>query len=78
MNNKYNSWCKWHPLKTVMLGRSYYPEFYRDIQNPKVKDCLITPHIAWATISSRQRLLETVTANIKSFIDANPKNIVNF
>jgi len=41
MNNKYNSWCKWHPLKTVMLGRSYYPEFYRDIQNPKVKDCLI-------------------------------------
>lgn len=41
MNNEYNSWCKWHPLKTVMLGRSYYPEFYRDIQNPKVKDCLI-------------------------------------
>jgi len=41
MNNKYNSWCKWHPLKTVMLGRSYYPEYYRDIQNPKIKDCLI-------------------------------------
>ncbi len=38
---KYNSWCKWHPLKTVMLGRSYYPEFYRDIKNVKVKDCLI-------------------------------------
>lgn len=41
MNNKYKSWCKWHPLKTVMLGRSYYPEFYRDIKNPKVKDCLV-------------------------------------
>ena len=41
MNNEYNSWCKWHPLKTVMLGRSYYPEFYRDIKNPKVKDCLV-------------------------------------
>tara|TARA_B100000809_G_C15076366_1_gene507968 strand:- start:50 stop:1018 length:969 start_codon:yes stop_codon:yes gene_type:complete len=24
-----------------MLGRSYYPEFYRDIKNSKVKDCLI-------------------------------------
>ena len=41
MNNKYNSWCKWHPLKTVMLGRSFYPEFYRDIKNAKVKDCLV-------------------------------------
>lgn len=41
MNNEYNSWCKWHPLKTVMLGRAYYPEFYRDIKNSKVKDCLV-------------------------------------
>jgi len=39
--NKYNSWCKWHPLKTVMLGRSYYPEYYRDIKNAKIKDCLV-------------------------------------
>jgi len=41
MNNKYNSWCKWHPLKTIMLGRSYYPEYYRDIGNPRIKDCLV-------------------------------------
>ena len=41
MNNEYKSWCKWHPLKTVMLGKSYYPEFYRDIKNAKVKDCLV-------------------------------------
>lgn len=39
--NKYNSWCKWHPLKTVMLGRSFYPEYYRDVKNLKVKDCLL-------------------------------------
>ena len=41
MNNQYKSWCKWHPLKTIMIGRSYYPEYYRDIKNPKIKDCLI-------------------------------------
>jgi len=41
MNNEYNSWCKWHPLKTVMLGKAHYPEFYRDIKNVKVKDCLV-------------------------------------
>jgi len=39
--DQYNSWCKWHPLKTVLLGRSYHPNFYRDIKNPKIRDCLI-------------------------------------
>ena len=41
------------------------------------KNCYITPHIAWATISARQRLLGIVTANIKSFIDGKAQNIVN-
>jgi len=40
MNNQYNSWCKWHPLKTVMLGKSYAPGFFEDIKNPKIRDCL--------------------------------------
>jgi hypothetical protein len=39
--NEYKSWCKWHPLKTVMLGRSYYPEYFRDVKNSKIQDCLI-------------------------------------
>jgi glycerate dehydrogenase len=41
------------------------------------KNCYITPHIAWATISSRQRLMDTVINNIRSFIDGQPQNIVN-
>jgi len=36
----YNSWCKWHPLKAVMLGRSYHPNFYRDIKNSNIRECL--------------------------------------
>ena len=35
---KYNA--PWHPLKTVCLGRSYSPEFYRDIKNTQIKDIL--------------------------------------
>lgn len=43
----------------------------------KARNCFITPHIAWATTSSRQRLMEIVTKNIQTFIDGNPQNIVN-
>ncbi|MBN2410440.1 D-2-hydroxyacid dehydrogenase [candidate division KSB1 bacterium] len=40
-------------------------------------NCFITPHIAWATRSARQRLMDTVIANIKSFQQNKPQNIVN-
>jgi len=35
------------------------------------KNCIITPHIAWASIESRQRLIKSVAENIRSFIDDN-------
>lgn len=41
------------------------------------KNCVITPHIAWATAESRSRLLEIVSANIRSFQQGNSLNIVN-
>ncbi len=41
------------------------------------KNCVITPHQAWASIESRKRLLEGVIHNITSFIEGNPVNIVN-
>lgn len=40
-------------------------------------NCVITPHIAWATFEARTRLLQMATENLKSFIDGNPKNIVS-
>lgn len=40
------------------------------------KNCIITPHISWATKEARERLLHTAIDNIKSFIDGNPKNHV--
>ena len=41
------------------------------------KNCVITPHIAWATRASRQRLLEVAVANIKMFYRGKPINVVN-
>jgi glycerate dehydrogenase len=41
-------------------------------------NCFITPHIAWATCAARQRLLDVVVQNLKSFIEGRPQNVVNY
>ncbi len=43
----------------------------------KAKNCFITPHIAWATHSARQRLLKVVVDNVAAFLAGNPQNVVN-
>jgi len=43
----------------------------------KAKNCVITPHIGWATRASRDRLIEIAIQNVKSFIEGNPVNVVN-
>lgn len=39
-------------------------------------NCLVTPHIAWATRSARRRLLEAVAENIRSYLQGAPRNTV--
>lgn len=48
-------------------------------ENPllKAKNCIITPHISWAAQAARQRILDITVDNVKSFIDGEPKNVVN-
>lgn len=36
----------------------------------------ITPHIAWASLEARIRLVDIVTANVKAFIEGTPQNVV--
>ena len=43
----------------------------------KAKNCIITPHISWAPIESRQRIMDCTVSNIKAFLDGNPVNVVN-
>lgn len=40
MNRQYNVWCKWHKLKTVMLGNLFLPEFFDSVKNDKIKSAL--------------------------------------
>ena len=41
------------------------------------KNCLITPHMAWATLAARKRLMATTVSNIKSYQKGVPQNVVN-
>ena len=41
------------------------------------KNCIITPHIAWATIEARQRLMTVALNNLAAFISGKPVNVVS-
>lgn len=41
------------------------------------KNCLITPHIAWASLAARKRLMATAAQNIEAFLQGSPINVVN-
>ena len=41
------------------------------------KNCLITPHIAWATLEARTRLMQITVDNLAAFLNGNPVNVIN-
>ena len=41
------------------------------------KNCIITPHISWATKEARERIMQTTADNVKSFLEGKPANVVN-
>lgn len=40
-------------------------------------NCIITPHIAWAPLEARQRIMSITESNIRAFLDGAPENTVN-
>lgn len=43
----------------------------------KAKNCIITPHISWASIECRQRIMDCAVGNLEAFLKGNPINVVN-
>ena len=50
-----------------------------EADNPllSAKNCIITPHIAWAAKESRERLMNIAVANLEAFLKGSPQNVVN-
>ncbi|RFS20950.1 D-2-hydroxyacid dehydrogenase [Chitinophaga silvatica] len=43
---------------------------------PGAPNTIITPHIAWATLAARERLMNGVVGNLKSYLGEHPTNVV--
>jgi len=41
------------------------------------RNCVITPHVAWAARNARRRLIETSADNLRGFVAGTPRNVVN-
>src|SRR6266545_4148002 len=42
----------------------------------RAKNCIVTPHIAWATRAARSRLMQIAVANVRAFLSGKPENVV--
>ena len=50
-----------------------------DATNPLLNapNCIITPHMAWSPVESRQRIMDCTVHSIQAYLDGNPVNTVN-
>ena len=49
---------------------------YGDNPLLKAKNCIITPHMSWGSVESRQRIMNTTIENIKGYMEGKPVNVV--
>lgn len=69
-------------LKEALLSRKVYAAGIDVLSSEpptdnillSVENCIITPHIAWATQAARERLMHTAVNNLKAFLEGFPIN----
>ena len=44
----------------------------------RARNCMVTPHIAWATRAARSRLMQVAVTNVRAFLLGKPQNVVNY
>lgn len=69
-------------LNSGRIAAAYLDVLGSEPMNPDTplktaKNCIITPHIAWAALETRQRLLGIVCDNLDAWMNGSPKNKVN-
>ncbi len=42
----------------------------------EVKNLVVTPHVAWAPLETRQRLLDIAVDNLEQYLNGTPKNVI--
>ena len=42
----------------------------------QAENCLITPHVAWAPLETRKRLVDVVLSNVRGYLEGAPENVV--
>lgn len=73
MNNKWNVYQHWDPLKVCIVGKSYPPEFYSWIKNTKVRN--LFEKIAIETEEDYQKIISVLSKfNVKVHRPRLPKN----
>lgn len=40
-------------------------------------NCYLTPHVAWASVEARRRLIDIAVQNVQAYAAGNPQNVVN-
>jgi len=43
----------------------------------QARNCILTPHLAWATEAARRRLIDQTAGNLAAFREGRPRNVVN-
>lgn len=69
-------------LKTEKISAAYLDVLGMEPMSPDthlkgIPNCIITPHIAWAPLETRHRLMKIVTGNVRAWLSGSPVNKVN-